>query len=410
MSGETDIAIVGAGPYGLSIAAYLRDRGIENRIFGPPMALWRAMPKGMFLKSLDFATNIYAPRRGFTLIEYCRARGLSSAEPFSMGLFADYGEWAQQQLVPHLENVMVQEVSKRNGAFEVRLENGTVVKARRVVMATGLTFFEIIPAPLRGLPKELVSHSADNPDFEQFRGKDVAVLGAGQSALQAAVLIFESGGRPQLISRCAGASFAPPPLNPRPLRHRIMYPMSVLGTSRTGFALQRIPFGFHFLPEAKRVHLAKTLYGPWGAWWLAPRYRGNVPGIPFTNVVHAAPRDGRLALRLRNVHTREERELVVDHLTAGTGYKPDIDAIPLLDRDLASRIDRIEKSPRLSVNFESSVPGLYFVGAASVFSFGPMVRFVSGASFTAPALAKHFWRSRTRGAARPSAAFATTSR
>jgi cation diffusion facilitator CzcD-associated flavoprotein CzcO len=398
VASETDIVIVGAGPYGLSIAAFLRAQGTEHRIFGPAMALWRAMPKGMFLKSLDFATNVYAPRRGFTLVEYCRERGISSAEPFSMGLFADYGEWAQQQLVPHLEKTPVQKVSHRNGAFEVRLEDGTEVKARRVVMATGLTFFEVMPGPLKGLPRELVSHTADNPDFEQFRGKDVAVLGAGQSALQAAVLIHESGGRPQLISRCGGAAFADPPIHPRPLRHRILHPMSVLGASRTGFALQHIPFGFHYLPEARRLHLSKTLYGPWGAWWLAPRYHGNVPGIPFTNVVHAAPRDGRLALRLRNVQTHQERELIVDHLTSGTGYEPDVDAIPLLDRDLASRIARVDKSPRLSIDFESSVPGLHFVGASAAHSFGPMFRFVSGAGIAAPALAKHFGRSRKRSA------------
>jgi cation diffusion facilitator CzcD-associated flavoprotein CzcO len=393
MTAETDVAVIGAGPYGLSISAHLSAGGIEHRIFGPPMQTWRAMPKGMFLKSVDFATNVYTPRRGFSFIDYCRERGLSHAEPISMELFSTYGLWAQEQLVPHLENVLVNRLSKNDGAFEIGLADGSSLTARRVVMATGLAFFAFLPGVLRGLPSELVTHTSQNREFEKFRGKDVVVLGAGQSALEAAVLLHEAGARPQLLSRGYGAAFADPPRDPRPLRHRVLHPMSVLGPSRTGYFLQHVPHGFHFLlPDAKRVQLTRKLWGPWGSWWLAPRYVGKVPGIPYHEIAAATPRGGRLALRLRDVKTRSERELVVDHLIAGTGYEPDLDTIALLDRGLSSQIARIERAPRLSMNFESSVPGLYFVGAASAFSFGPIVRFVAGAQFTAPAVVKHLAR------------------
>jgi len=405
MTDSVDVAIIGAGPYGLSLSAHLSARGIHHRIFGPPMQTWCAMPKGMFLKSLDFATSIFTPRPGYSLIDYCSKQGLSSAEPLSMELFARYGLWAQKELVPHLEPVLVTRLAQAGSSFEIELANAGKLRARRVVMATGLAYFSYVPPVLRGLP-DLVTHTSQHRDYESFRGKDVVVLGAGQSALEAAVMLHEAGARPQLLTRCEGASFATPPQNPRPWRHRILHPMSVFGASRTGFLLQHVPHGFHFLPDARRVELTRKLWGPWGAWWLAPRFVGKVPGIPNTDVLSARSVGGRLSLKLCDRRTGTERELVVDHLVAGTGYQPDLDAVPLLDRALVGRIRRIEGSPRLSLNFESSVPGLYFVGAAAAFSFGPLLRFVAGAEFAAPTVARRLAsaRAKTLSASSPMAA------
>jgi len=177
--------------------------------------------------------------------------------------------------------------------------------------------------------------------FDAFRNKEVIVLGAGQSALEAAVMLHEAGSSVQLMTRCAGASFAPPPPPRRRLRHRILHPMSVLGPSRTGFFLERVPHGFHFLlTDARRTRLTKELYGPWGAWWLAPRFEGKVPQITNSDVLSATERRGRLVLRTRDRHSGVEREREVDHLVSGTGYQTDVDALPFPDRALARRIRR----------------------------------------------------------------------
>ena len=404
-----DVAVVGAGPYGLSVSAYLSARGIEHRIFGPPMQTWRSMPKGMFLKSLDFATRIYTPRKGFSLVEYADERHISHAEPLSMELFSTYGLWAQEQLVPHLEPVEVTRLAQTGSHFGIELATGEKVDARRVVVATGLAYFARLPEVLRGLPKELVTHTAEHRDYESFRGKDVAVVGAGQSAIEAAVMLHEAGARPQLITRCNGASFAQAPPRKRRLRHRILHPMSVLGTSRTGFFLQHMPRALHFLPDGKRIQLTHDLYGPWGAWWIASRFQGKVPGVPSVDIASATPSGGRLLLRLRSRDAGPEREIAVDHLVGGTGYEPDLEVLPFLDRALAGRIHRIERSPRLSASFESSIRGLYFVGASAALSFGPLLRFVAGAAFAAPAVVSRLARDKAPGAGRPEVATSFTS-
>src|SRR5262245_5722925 len=106
-SGVVDVAIVGAGPYGLSLGAHLKDKGIAFRIFGQPMQAWQNMPRGMFLKSLGFATNVFTPYRNLGFVSYCEERGLESFEPCSIADFARYGVWVQEQLLPEVERVDV---------------------------------------------------------------------------------------------------------------------------------------------------------------------------------------------------------------------------------------------------------------------------------------------------------------
>lgn len=190
------------------------------------------------MKSLDFATNIYSPRRGFRLTDYCNQRAISSAEPVAMDLFSKYGLWAQEQLVPHLEQVEVTRLASDGSLFEVGLANGEKLSARRVVMATGLAFFSYLPEVLPGLPPDLVTHTCQR-EYGRFRDRGVAVLGAGQSALEAAVLLHEAGARQKLLSRCDGASFAPPPPPRRPLHRRVLHPVSVLGPSRSSIEALR---------------------------------------------------------------------------------------------------------------------------------------------------------------------------
>src|SRR5690349_14294594 len=188
-----DVVVMGAGPYGLSIAAHLKERGVDFRIFGSPMGFWlNHMPKGMRLKSEGFASCIYDPDSTFTLEQYCKEQGLPYADiglPTPLETFTSYGLEFQKKFVPELENELVVSLKRASHGFDVRLENGEIVAARKVVIAVGLTYYVYIPPSLSSLPKEFVSHSSEHSTLDHFRGREVAVAGAGASALDLAALL-----------------------------------------------------------------------------------------------------------------------------------------------------------------------------------------------------------------------------
>lgn len=390
---STDVAIVGAGPYGLSIASHLTQRGVVHRIFGQPMHTWRHMFPGMGLKSPDFGTNICTPERGYSFIEYCESHSKDYREPIAISLFAEYGQWAQERLVPEVEPCHVTRVGPAENGFRLELDTGERLHAHRVVMATGLAHWRRMPGVFAGLPSDLVTHTSDRSDLTPLRGKDVTVIGAGQSALEAATLLYEQRSAGRLLVRGDGAYFAPPPSSGRrSLMDRLRNPRSVLGPGRLNYVLWKVPMGPHvLLPEARRVRLTRTHLGPWGAWWLRDRFEGNVTVHSGCSVIAAEPVGSGLRLRVRRTEG-SDWELETDHVICGTGYEVDLDRHPVLDPALTALIDRVERAPRLSGNFESSVSGLYFVGAASAFSFGPLTRFVAGAEYTAPRLARRLAR------------------
>lgn len=99
-----EVAIVGAGPYGLSLAAHLKAGGIETRVFGDPLSFWRQnMPQGMLVRSAWDATHIVDPGNRFSLDACAAATGLRKPDPLPRADFARYGEWFQRQAVPDLD-------------------------------------------------------------------------------------------------------------------------------------------------------------------------------------------------------------------------------------------------------------------------------------------------------------------
>jgi thioredoxin reductase len=378
---ETNVAIIGAGPYALSLATHLKARSIEHRIFGAPMQAWADMPVGMHLKSLGFATSIPVPQSGFDLPGYCMAQGVESVEPVALSDFIAYGRWVQRQLVPYVEEVDVASLSSRAGAFDITLSTGERVRARRVVNAVGLSYFARLPRSLVDLPTELVSHTAKRTDFSSFRGRQVVVLGAGQSALEAAALLHEQGARVEVYVRGSDVRFLGKTPEHRPLLTRLRYPGNVLGAGLKNWAMQHAPMIVRYVPEERRVWFTRTHLGPSGAWWLHDRVVGKVPMHTGFDLREAVPEG--TGLRLRFVDSAgKTRTVRVEHLVAGTGYEVDVDRIPYLDAALVSSVNRIVRAPRLSGHFETSVPGLYFVGPSAAFSFGPLYRFVAGARYT----------------------------
>jgi hypothetical protein len=388
MTESTDVAIVGAGPYGLSLAAHLRARGMRYRIFGPPMKFWHDMPAGVNLKSLAFATNVSVPERGHSFPEWCRAHDLEDFEPCTMHAFAAYGSAMQRRFVPDVEDVLVTNISRAPNGFEITLASGGRVTANRVVVSTGLSYLAVTPQVLHSLPRKLARHTSVISDYSEFRGKAVAVIGGGASAIEAGALVREAGGTAEVFVRGPKAIFHGRSARVRPLWERIKEPMTVFGAGRRHWLLQHFPQLVHMLPKARRIRLALKYLGPASPWWIKDRVLGKVPIHVSSELVEARATGDRVLIRIRDA-SNVLREAEVDCVIAGTGYSWDIDLLPFLERDLQQSIRRTAGAPALDLNFESSAKRLYFIGPLSIMSFGPLVRFVAGTDFTVRNLARH---------------------
>jgi thioredoxin reductase len=304
-----------------------------------------------------------------------------------MESFAEYGVWLQKRLVPEVETVDVSLIEPVSGGFRVSLTSGERFEAQRVVVAVGLRYYQRTLEPLAHLPREVASHTSQHSSYEPFRGRDVCVIGAGQSALEAATLLHEAGARPQLLVRGPGPIFHTQTPPDRSILARLREPITVLGAGRMHWVLEHFPWAPHWLPTRKRVAFTRGYLGPAGAWWLRERFEGKVPVRSRCEVVSARVEGDGVVLRVRE--PGGENEIRAHAVIAGTGFEVDVDRLPFLDPSLRTRIARIERAPQLDRHFQSSVPGLYFAGVSAMFSFGPLVRFVCGTSFCCPVLARH---------------------
>jgi thioredoxin reductase len=387
-----DVAIIGAGPYGLSIAAFLSHTNLTFRIFGNPMQSWRQnMPKGMLLKSDGFASSLYDPGSTFTLRRYCEEMNLPYADvgiPVPLETFVAYGMEFQKRIVPKLEETNITAARRVASGFELETADGNTVQARKVVVAAGLTHFSYLPDFLAALPGEYVSHSFEHHDLSGFKGRAVAVIGGGASAADIAALLHEAGADAQLVARREKIAFHSLVKEPRPLLQRIKNPRSGLGTGWRSRLCTDAPLIFHAMPQKFRLKVVSKHLGPAPGWFVRDKVVGKVPLHEGAQIRSAQVSDGKVHLRIAP-KDKAEVDLTVDHIISATGFRVALSRLRFLEEPLREEIRSVEDSPILSTVFESSVPGLYFVGAASANSFGPLTRFAFGAGFTAKRLSRH---------------------
>jgi len=387
----TDVAIIGAGPYGLSLAAHLAERGVSFRILGRPMESWLThMPRGMELKSEGFASSLYDPKGLLTLRKYCEERGVAYRDvglPVPLALFGEYGLAFQHRIVPTLDPRMVSRLSPCAEGFALQLDDGETLSARKVVVAVGISHFAQMPTCLAGAPRGSVSHSSEHADVSRYKNRDVLVVGAGASAVDLSVLLHEAGANVRLATRRQELEVHARMSLPRSLSDRLRAPITGIGPSwRSWFFSHAAPV-FHRLPEARRLKWARTHLGPAAGWFMAERLRA-VPVMRGKTLMGAEQAAGKVLVTFKNRDGSFDR-LLADHVIAATGYHPDISRLAFLDPGLRAAITTLDRAPILSSRFQSSVAGLYFVGPAAAHSFGPLMRFAVGAKFTSSRLAAH---------------------
>jgi hypothetical protein len=394
---QIDVAVLGAGPYGLAAAATLRDTGIPFRVFGRPMSFWEGMPAGMLLRSPYVASSIGDPMGSRSLDAFAADRGITIPRPVPLDLFVEYGRWVQRRVVPDVDIREILRVENSPDGFRLDLEDGDEVLARRLIVAAGIGYFPRIPPVFRGLPDKHVSHASQHPDLSVFHDQRVLVLGAGQSALESAALLRESGAEVQIAARADVVRWL--------RRHpwlRTLGPISELiyAPAEVGppvwCRLVEAPHLVSRMPASRRHLLDRRSIRPAGAAWLRSRVVDSIPLSLNRNVVGA-----NSGVHGVTVTFDDGDEIVVDHVLLGTGYRVDLSKYPFLSPELFARLRQSHGYPVVGRGFQSSVPGLHFIGAPSAWRFGPLMRFVAGTDFTARELTRALARSTATGRTRP---------
>jgi cation diffusion facilitator CzcD-associated flavoprotein CzcO len=392
-----EVAVIGAGPYGLAVAAHLKSRGVATHVFGEPMSFWRRnMPKGMKLRSPLAATDISDPENAHSLVAF--SQGAPLAEPLPIEAFVDYGGWFQTRAVPDLDRRIVVRVEATGNGYLLAPASGEPVFARRVVMATGLAGQQFRPPAFAGVAAGLVSHTSDHAGFDDFRGKSVAVIGRGQSACETAALLSEAGARAEIICRGpihwlgAGRHAGGWRLKMRGRLSSLLQAPSAVGPFPLSWLVEA-PSLVHLLPRDMRAAFNSASLRAGAAGWLRPRFDEVAVTSDVEIVGAAAVGDGV------EIKFAERDPRVFDRVILATGYKFDVARLGMLAPELQSAIACRAGSPVLSAGFESSARGLHFVGAAAVASLGPLMRFIAGTGFTGRRVAHSI--AGTRVAARP---------
>lgn len=353
------------------------------------------MPIGMFLRSNWTATQIADPNGALTLEAYQDATGDrlppgsgTAARPVPIETFVRYGQWYQREAVPNLDRRKVTTIEKDTNGFRVLVEDGDEVISRRVVVAVGIGSFAWIPAEFQHLPVELAAHTSKHRDLNKFAGKDVLVIGSGQSALESAALLHEGGvghteviGRARVIHWLGGVAS-------RTLHHgmgkfvkKLLYAPTDVGPAGISQLMAR-PNLVRKLPRWLQDRLRKRSVRPAGARWLVERLR-DVPIKLGAKVVSAEAVGDRVRVKLD-----DGSERTVDHVLLGTGYKVDVSKYELFSPEIKQSMNRNNGFPILKPGLETSIDGLHILGAPAVWSFGPLMQFVSGARYASAALVR----------------------
>jgi cation diffusion facilitator CzcD-associated flavoprotein CzcO len=366
---QTQLLVIGAGPYALSVAALASERGIETMVLGQPMGFWRQhMPDRMFLRS---GPDWHLDAAGFhTLEAYLEDHGIQPADvdPIPIGVFLDYADWFRQQKHLEVGQQRVAALAKREDRFEATLENGELISADAVVAAPGIRHYANVPGWASSLPPGCAAHTCDLVNFGDMAGARVLIIGGRQSAYEWAALIKEhQAGRIDIVHR-----------HDVPRFERVSWKFVDPHVEQT----LRVRGYWRNLPRSEQEAISSRFWQVGRLTlehWLTPRLRWHaIHRWPGTEVAETSSSgDGPVRVQLSN-----GTQLEADRVVLATGYRADLTKIPYL-AGVLGQVAMSNGFPVLDEAFQTSLPGLYITGFSATQDFGPFFGFVKGSAAAA---------------------------
>ena len=362
--GETELLVIGAGPYAYSAAAHAQSRGIRTRILGRPMSFWREqMPADMFLRSgRDWTLDADGVH---TFEAFFEDRGYAPGEhdPIPVSVFLDHTEWFREHKGLDVEEVMVEHLAWRDDRFEAALSDGSTISAEKVLAAPGIARYAQLPGWYDEVPVERRTHTSERVTFDDLSGARVAVIGGRQSAYEWAALLCDHGAaKVDVIHRHDTPTFAK-------VSWAFVDPYVDRTEAERGW--------WRHLPVGRQQEVALEFWRVGRLTlehWLTPRLDpAVVTSRPRTQVTAVdATVDGAVRLALS-----DGALLDVDHVIAASGYRADLSAVPYL-AGVLDQVSVTDGFPDLSPGFETTLPGLFVTGFSATRDFGPFYGFTKG--------------------------------
>jgi pyruvate/2-oxoglutarate dehydrogenase complex dihydrolipoamide dehydrogenase (E3) component len=381
-----DVAVVGAGPFGLSVAAHLA--GTAVRTFGEPMATWRnCMPEDMLLRSAWDETSLSAPAGAGTIDEWIASTEEVRTEPIPLQFFLRYAEWFRSRYAGDVDTGDVAQIEPNGGGYRITTRSSHELSARRIVIAVGVMPFAHVPSELADLFGDRATAAGNVHDAERHAGRRLLVVGGGQAGLESAGLAARAGADVDLVTRSNVHWFADrEPENPRSALSRRIYRLAYPAVGYGPPPLNRLvlhPDLYAALPDSLKRRLTRRLLRPGGSPWLRPLVEGKVRVREHCTVQHAERAGDGFVVTLT-----DGDQLHIDDVLIACGYRFDLDRLGFLSPAIRERIATTSGWPVLDRFFRSTDPGVFFVGFPAEGRFGPISRFVLGTAFTATRVAK----------------------
>jgi thioredoxin reductase len=368
MAKHTRLLIIGAGPFGLAMAAYAQHKNIEHLVVGKTMDFWRSnMPKGMVLRSAcDWH---YDPFDQDTFECYLETMNLKplDVEPLALDFYLSYVDWFVKRKKLEVLPAWVQQLNYVSGAspyFEAVLQAGETLTARNVVLALGFRYFKNVPEAYSSMfPPGRFSHTCDLVDLAPFKGKRLLIIGGRQSAFEWAALLNEQGaGTVNLSYRHPTPSFQKADwswVNP------------------IVDAIVEDPGWFRRMTDEERAQVNQRLWAEGRLKlepWLAARIMNeSIKLFPESQVTGCKELPNRQLQVSLNGSILE-----VDHVILATGYKVNVEKVPLLtEGNILAQLETRNGFPALDEQFQSNLPGLFFTSMCATQDFGPFLAFTA---------------------------------